>query len=401
MNQESNYRNYLAISRFIGFIIISLFNSLNGMAQIMGIGVDSSTRARLEVHGTAGNGTTTALFGGNAGITFQRNYPAIGFNALRSSNSSISQEGEYMSNGAATVISLKSLPYRFAITNYPTGTAGQSLTNGKTILSLMNSHVFVLGQEAIPGTAAGVSLRVLRGTGIDGSAVFGGSTYASHFYYSAAEHTYIRGGRVGARIFVNDLPMGTIKIGRNNSTKVGLNAPDPQYAFEVRQVNGTGLKLIYNSTATQNWEWRVGSTSSDLLLLFNGVTKSSFSTVDGAMSALSDGRFKTNITEMGSVMSRILQLNPVTYEINDADPVSFRSIGFIAQEVAQIFPEMVGTKKDINLKVLDYSGFHAITIKGIQEEQEKIERLSSKASALETKLALLEKIIAEKTQNKN
>ena len=58
------------------------------------------------------------------------------------------------------------------------------------------------------------TLDVVRGTGTDGTARFLGTQYASHFNYSTEEDTYIRGGKAGSEVFINDQGTGNVRIAR-------------------------------------------------------------------------------------------------------------------------------------------------------------------------------------------
>ncbi|MBL7726962.1 MAG: hypothetical protein JNM68_04715 [Dinghuibacter sp.] len=48
-------------------------------------------------------------------------------------------------------------------------------------------------------------LNAVKGTVPGGSAIFHGSSYASHFHYSTNEDTYIRGGKPSSNVFINDV----------------------------------------------------------------------------------------------------------------------------------------------------------------------------------------------------
>lgn len=47
----------------------------------------------------------------------------------------------------------------------------------------------------------------------DGTAVFKGTTHFSHFHYGTNEDTYIRGGKDGSHVVLNDVPNGNVGIG--------------------------------------------------------------------------------------------------------------------------------------------------------------------------------------------
>lgn len=58
------------------------------------------------------------------------------------------------------------------------------------------------------------TLAVVRGTGVNGTAAFYGTTHTSHFNYFTSEDTYIRGGKDAAKVFINDLSgLGSVQIG--------------------------------------------------------------------------------------------------------------------------------------------------------------------------------------------
>ena len=78
-----------------------------------------------------------------------------------------------------------------------------------------------IGNNVNPPSA---SLSVARGNGVDGSAVFFGTTHASHFNYATAENTYIRGGKDGSTVLINDSHNGPVYIaGGGGDTNLGGN----------------------------------------------------------------------------------------------------------------------------------------------------------------------------------
>ena len=98
----------------------------------------------------------------------------------------------------------------------------------------------------------------------------------------------------------------------------------------------------------------------------------------------SDLRLKENITDLDAtnVLDKISKIRPVTYNYNelsgfDEDTRSRRISGFIAQELMEVFPDMVSTMKrddggeyyDTNLSNLDL-----YLVKAIQELYKKLQR---------------------------
>lgn len=61
------------------------------------------------------------------------------------------------------------------------------------------------------------TLAVSRGLAPDGTAVFFGTKWASHFNYATNEDTYIRGGKDASKVIINDLAgLGNVGIGTDN-----------------------------------------------------------------------------------------------------------------------------------------------------------------------------------------
>ena len=103
---------------------------------------------------------------------------------------------------------------------------------------------------------------------------------------------------------------------------------------------------------------------------------------------VSDKRFKKNIERMDSVqvLDKICQLDGVSYEldltringrlgssINSDEDVQARQFGFIAQEVEEIFPELLSSiDTDSDYKGLQYSRFAPILIEGLKQLTEEV-----------------------------
>jgi hypothetical protein len=70
-----------------------------------------------------------------------------------------------------------------------------------------------VGIGPVPSTFNSSLLVFKSSNSFDGTAVFKGSTYTSHFSYGTNEDTYIRGGKDGGHIIMNDIPLGNVGIG--------------------------------------------------------------------------------------------------------------------------------------------------------------------------------------------
>ena len=108
------------------------------------------------------------------------------------------------------------------------------------------------------GGSSIASLYVTRGTNLDGTAIFGGTQYGSYFNYSNTEDTYIRPGKDGGKVIVNDVPNGNIQLG-GGSSHVGINE---SYPLTSLQMNGAAsINPINVSLSTSGYSITVGNTS--------------------------------------------------------------------------------------------------------------------------------------------
>ena len=84
-------------------------------------------------------------------------------------------------------------------------------------------------------------------------------------------------------------------------------------------------------------------------------------------------------------------MRPVNYYWNDGSDNKHKQYGLIAQEVEELFPDMVSVANDsMQTKSVNFQALHALSLKVIQEQQKLIEALQQKQAALEKRLLLLE-----------
>lgn len=109
----------------------------------------------------------------------------------------------------------------------------------------------------------------------------------------------------------------------------------------------------------------------------------------------SDGRLKHHVSDLSSKdgLAAVMKLRPVTYQwrTDDSDRIE---LGFIAQEVEEVLPELVGsspdttitlddgTEQDItDVKSLSYSGFVVPLVKAVQELKTENDALRAELQA--------------------
>jgi len=104
----------------------------------------------------------------------------------------------------------------------------------------------------------------------------------------------------------------------------------------------------------------------------------------------SDASLKTNVTTLDSQLEVVKQLNPISFNWIDTEERGDQlEIGFIAQEVQPLVPEVIGANSDGTLTV-DYPKMTAVLTKGLQEALAKIETLETQNADLLARVTALE-----------
>ena len=143
-----------------------------------------------------------------------------------------------------------------------------------------------------------------------------------------------------------------------NATAIGYNAAvssSNAFVFGNSSVTGWGFGVNPGAAAI-----RVGSTAAN----GNGATL----TLTGVWTNASDISKKYNITEIIYGLTDIMKLHPVSYKLKGTDN---EDIGFIAQEVKEIVPEIVyGEDGQMSMS---YGQLTSVLVKAVQEQQLQIE----------------------------
>jgi hypothetical protein len=180
-----------------------------------------------------------------------------------------------------------------------------------------------------------------------------------------------------------------IKEGGN----VGIRTWNPgDYPLLVNEQGARGLAL-YNDT--NNHLWELFSQLDGRLGLYrnNHALRGTFHETSGVYAPVSDMRLKKEIRSLPITLSALMQLKPSTY-VMKASQTNEREIGFIAQEVKTLFPELVYEILDDETGegtfTLNYGGMTVIAVKAIQEQQELIEQQAATIDEQSKKIMFLE-----------
>lgn len=110
--------------------------------------------------------------------------------------------------------------------------------------------------------------------------------------------------------------------------------------------------------------------------------------IANSISGSSDARFKTNISPIENPLEKVLQLRGVTFDWKTKEfPTrkfsDKKALGFIAQEVEQVVPEVVQNENNLEgYKSIQYDKIVALLVEAIKVQQQEIETLKIQVEEL-------------------
>ncbi len=250
----------------------------------------------------------------------------------------------------------------------------------------------------------------------------------------------VNSGDILARLY-DDVDDGVLDIYRNNTVDFHLHANDNSYynpngstnrvfmighntpfyaTLDMLEVNCAGANLYsVNGYTTSTGVSVYGENLASGIAVFgqgNGAANwagyfAGDLNVTGTYYNFSDQRLKTNIVDFDGAINKLNELKVYTYNYKDGynglDP-NKTQYGFMAQDLMQVFPEMVAEKTlqssktelqngGVNEQVyaVAYMDLIPVLVEGIQEEDAKVEELETQVEELNKKIEELSLLITE------
>lgn len=187
-------------------------------------------------------------------------------------------------------------------------------------------------------------------------------------------------------------------IGIDSAGKAIINQRE-NLSFGISTAN-TERVLINNSgiiTITGNMRFYYANSPAYVIQLPNDLNDGQ--AIAYAWVAYSDARVKKNVSELNYGIDSIMKLKPVSYNHHSARNNQGKidilekykyEIGFIAQEVYNVIPEVVNPGNDLELWGMNYERLTSVIVKGMQEQQVMIETNAEKIARLEKRVLQLE-----------
>jgi hypothetical protein len=236
------------------------------------------------------------------------------------------------------------------------------------------------------------------GSGIvlgDYSATFGGMWNGS-VVPSSANYALLAGS--DGRVFLNGTNSINFNINDINKVRInslgnmGIGTQSPEATLDVVNAGTTTSAIIVpragNFTGTNvNGMIRYNTSSTLFEFYQNGAWVN--------YTAVSDGRLKTNVVPVTDALGIVNQLNPVFYDWDRSHSKASgfedkHQVGFIAQEVEKVLPEVVNKGED-SYRSLEYGKIVSVVVAAVKE-------LYSKVLGIDRELASVKAEKADKTE---
>jgi hypothetical protein len=356
----------------------SYFNSGN-----LGIGT-TSPGSLFSINGIANFTAATSSFYSSGGFNLSGGCYAVNGSCLTTGVSSVT-------NGDGT---LTISPTNGAIT----ASLNSSHANAWTGLQQFNANASSTQESATAAFFGGTATLTFTSAGRLGIGTTSPDTFltinGSHpqmdFQDSVNGRSFYVGEPDGFNGVLNQIGGGNIFFKTNNSTLLTLVGGSVAAYFTNANV-GVGTSTPYSRFTI----WGSDAASSTAAFsVINNASTTVFSVFDGGNAQLSgtltqssDQRLKTNIATLdaSTSLAAINSLSPVAYDWLDPEKGGVRQYGFIAQQVQQVFPNLVSTTSATALTPdgtlgLNYLGLIAPLVEAVQG-------LSARLSSLDATIA--------------
>jgi hypothetical protein len=136
--------------------------------------------------------------------------------------------------------------------------------------------------------------------------------------------------------------------------------------------------LLYNATSDKDLIFKGNDGGSTITALTLDMSAAGAATFNNNVTAFSDRRLKSDIQTLENGLEKVEQLRGVTYTRDD-NVDGGQQLGVIAQEVEEVFPQVVLTADDERgTKSVDYGRLTGALIEAVKELSAKVKELEAR-----------------------
>jgi hypothetical protein len=221
-----------------------------------------------------------------------------------------------------------------------------------------------------------------------------GTSYLSHFYFGDNEDTYIRGGKAGSHLLLNDIAgQGNVGVGVVNPTFI----LDIRGRTRIRHETGNTAGVWYNNSTNGLGAFAGMKTDTESGLFIGGswrfwINSAGDGFLNGSLIQTSDRRLKKDLTAIINSLTDIYKIKGYHFKWKEEARSKETQTGLIAQEVQKIFPELVQTDEKGFLSV-NYIGLIPHLIEALKELKNENASLKENQKTVENRLQKLEDML--------
>lgn len=276
---------------------------------------------------------------------------------------------------------------------YDTSLGGFAFVAGSGAFSTADMVLLDGGNVGIGTTSPTEELSVSGDANVTGSFAVGISTaHASYNFYNQGTAYFNGNVTVDANLSLGD--SDTIYLGAGNDLQI-YHDGNNSYVYD----SGTGELRLNTGNAV-----RIRKHDNETMALFTangavelyydnakkfettsaGITVTGAITASGDITAFSDERLKEDIKPLEDSLEKVQAIEGVSFvKKNDEDKK--QSIGFIAQQLKEVLPEVVHENED-GIHSVAYGNITALLVEAVKEQQEIITQLEERITDLENRL---------------
>jgi hypothetical protein len=203
-------------------------------------------------------------------------------------------------------------------------------------------------------------------------------------------------------------PCNSLAIGYYNDTTCTAGGDLIPAGADPLFIIGNGTPSVRGNAMTvlKNGYTAIGHASPTQMLDVNGNARFRFigsgayvgavnRTSDGSLTyATSDIRSKENINTLNNSLHSVMNLRGISFTWEN-EPEMGKRIGFIAQEVEQVIPELVFTNPADGLKGVNYAEMTAVLVEAMKEQQHQIEFYKSQLQSLQEEVEQIKAMLVK------
>jgi hypothetical protein len=236
-----------------------------------------------------------------------------------------------------------------------------------------------------------------------GSSASGENAQASGRYTTASGNNSFASGYITSAPSFTETTFGSYNTTYTPASNIAWELTDRLFVIG----NGTASDSRSNAlTVLKNGKVAIGHDAPSEMLDVNGnarvrsVPSGAYSaplnlTVDGTFTtATSDKRLKENILPLNNSLDKVMKLQGVSFTWKK-NPELGTKIGFVAQDVKEVIPELVFTNPADGYVGINYAEMSAVLAEAIKEQQKIIESLELKNDFLQAKVEQINAVLEQ------